>query len=54
MEYEKAGEIMEYWIDFLVWYIALETPEMNLPLPEKLRVPKRTQLLEAYAKIKNG
>ena len=54
MEYEKANEIMDHWLDFLVRHIKLETPEMSLPLPEKLRASKRIELLEAYEKIKNG
>ena len=53
-EYEKANEIMDHWLDFLVRHIKLETPEMSLPLPEKLRASKRIELLEAYEKIKNG
>ena len=47
MEYEKANEIMDRWIDFLVRHIVLE-------VPEKLRASKRIELLEAYEKIKNG
>ena len=47
MEYEKANEIMNHWVDFLVRHIKLE-------VPEKLRASKQTELLEAYAKIKNG
>ena len=47
MEYEEAEEIMDRWVDFLVRYIALESPQ-------ELKISKRIQLLEAYAKIKNG
>ena len=54
MEYEKAEKIMDQWLDFLVRHIRLETPELNLPLPEKLRASKRIELLKAYEKIKNG
>ena len=47
MEYEKANEIMDRWIDFLVRHIVLE-------VPEKLRATTRDELLEAYNKIRNG